>query len=138
VTVHWRPLPDGALDHETLWTTVMAAAVAVGGAVLYVAGVPPIGCFFKAVTGVACLSCGFTRGLLALAAGDLMASARWNPLVPLGAAAAVVYFSYAAAAIACGSGRLRADFTVREGRAARWGTVAVAVLVWAYLIVDGR
>lgn len=138
MTLEWRQLEPGALDHERLWTSVLAACAATGLAMVYTLGVPPVGCLFKAVTGVPCLTCGFTRGCLALAAGDVLAAARWNPLVPLGSAGAIAYGSYAIAALLRGPERLRARLTAAEARGARWGAVLAAAAVWAWLILDGR
>lgn len=138
MTLEWRPLGPGAVDHERLWTAVLAASAVTALAMLSTVGVPPIGCAFKAVTGVPCLTCGFTRGALALAAGEVLAAARWNPLVPLGAFGAIAYGGYAVAAIAAGPGRLRARLTAGEARGVRWAAVLLAAAVWTWLIVDGR
>jgi len=138
MTLEWRPLEPGAVDHELLWTSVLAASAATGALLIYAVGAPPFGCVFKAVTGVPCLTCGVTRGLLALAAGDVVAAARWNPLVPLGALAGMGYVGYAAAALAAGPRRLRARLTAAEAQVVRWSAVLLAALAWAWLIVDGR
>jgi hypothetical protein len=138
MTIEWRPLDAGAIDHERLWASVLAACGLTGMLVLSVASAPPFACVFKAMTGFPCLTCGFTRGVLALAAADVAGALRWNPLVPLGAAGSVAYVAYAALALAAGPRRLRARLAGSEVQVLRWGAVLAAAAVWAWLIVDGR
>ena len=138
MTLEWQPLERGAVDHERLWSSVLTASAVTAAAMLYSVGAPPLACVFKALTGFPCLTCGFTRGLVALSAGEVLAAARWNPLVPLGALAASGYVSYAVAAIAAGPRRLRVRCGPAGARAVRWAAAVTAAAVWAWLIVDGR
>lgn len=138
MTLEWRPLEPGAVDHELLWTSVLGVCAALAVGMLLIMGVPPIGCVFKAVTGLPCLTCGFTRGALALLDGDILASIRWNPLVPLGVLGAIIYMAYGVLAVASGPHRLRAALSHREAQAVRWAAVCSMAAVWVWLIVDGR
>jgi hypothetical protein len=138
VTFEWR-IPDvREIDHEALWSAVIVASAVSAAVVLHLAGLPPIGCVFKALSGLPCLTCGFGRGLLSLSHGDVLSAARWNPLVPLGAAAAAAYVTYAAFALLAGSKRLRARVTGREALVLRWAVVAVCAVIWGFLIADAR
>jgi hypothetical protein len=138
MTLEWR-IPDaGGIDHEGLWLGVLAAGAAAGALLLYGVGLPPLGCAFKAVTGVPCLTCGFGRSLVCLSHGDIWCALRANPLAPVGALASAVYAMYAGGSWLAGPKRLRGRVTAGESLALRFGVVAVCVATWAWLIVDGR
>jgi hypothetical protein len=138
VTVAWRPLARGETDHELLWGLVglATAAVALAAWASGAPGLPP--CVFKGLTGVPCITCGSTRALAALVAGDLGAALRWNPLAVLGAAALSVYVPYGAATGLLGSRRVRLALHARDRRLLRLGVLFVVAIAWAFLITDGR
>ncbi|MHC4549607.1 MAG: DUF2752 domain-containing protein [Planctomycetota bacterium] len=88
-------------------------------------------CHFKLATGVACPTCGLTRGVTTMLDGDIVGGLAYNPLV-LGAG--LVFLALLAGRLLCGR-LLRLDLS----RAERWITLAaLAVLFlanWAYVIV---
>ena len=77
------------------WLALAALAVALGArlaAWLAPLSPPFPGCAFKQITGVACATCGLTRCVTALGAGDWSGAFHWHPpaavvmvLLPLGA-----------------------------------------------------
>jgi len=138
MTVEWRALEAGAVDHEALWFAVLAACGVCAAVLLYGIGLPPVGCLFKAVTGVPCLTCGAGRSLLCLSHGDLLCAVRSNPLAPAGVVGAAAYAIYAGAAWLAGPGRLRARVSAGESLLLRSAATAMLLATWAWLIVDGR
>ena len=115
-----------------LGTIVGAVAVVVAGAVFLA---PRVGlslpeCRLRAATGVPCPTCGSTRLLEALAAGDVAGAASANPLVFAGL---LVIGLWAALSLA---GR-RLVLTGRE----KWWFAAFAVAAvaarWAYVVGGG-
>ncbi len=56
---------------------LFSALVAFGVAVMYFAD---IGCFFKSVTGIGCITCGITRAYISLLSGDISAAFYYHPL----------------------------------------------------------
>ena len=86
----WRAI--GPVDRQlaALWSFVAAAVVV---------SVPLVGlwsprlpaCAFRALTGVACPSCGATRAIEALSRGDLATAVSLNPLVMAGLVALVTW-----------------------------------------------
>lgn len=84
--------------------TVASVGVAVAGPVFAVTGVPPIPLMWPLYrVGVVLPGCGLTRGLVALAGGDVAAAWRWNPASFL--VALVVVLGLARAVGARASGR---------------------------------
>jgi hypothetical protein len=138
LTVTFRRLERGEIDHELIWA----------GIAVFVFGVarwfpfdlfPPPACPFKHLTGYPCCTCGLTRGLLAFTRGEFAAAFRWNPLIALGAAASAVYVLYGAVVVAFKLPRIRCALTARWERVAvRLVAVSALVVDWAYLIAVGR
>jgi hypothetical protein len=93
-------------------------------------------CYFKALTGYACFTCGTTRALGHLARFDLPAAFAVQPLVTAGTLALLLW-----GAIDAGLVPAAKRPTVRlEGRALRTATilvVALATLNWFYLLATG-
>ena len=93
-------------------------------------------CYFKALTGYACFTCGTTRALGHLARFDLPAAFAVQPLVTAGTLALLLW-----GAIDAGLVLAAKRTTVRlEGRALRTATillVALATLNWFYLLATG-
>ncbi len=109
--------------------------IGAGLACLHLCGVSV--CLFRRLTGWPCLTCGSTRALAAVLAGDLADALRLQPLVVAGAA-------WAGAAAAAYSGFLvfgRRVVRVRCAPAERrfiWGAAfGLAVLNWLYLVRCG-
>jgi hypothetical protein len=138
MTLEWRALASGEVDHEKLWTLVIGASAVIALATGQFADLPPFRCVFKAVTGLPCLTCGCARGLIALLDGDLVAAARWNPLVPLGAIAALGYGPYAAMVAFTRLPRLRVRISHSDKRLARWVVLVSCAFLWSWLYIDGR
>lgn len=90
-------------------------------------------CPLRAWTGIACLTCGGTRAMVALAGGDPVAAFRFNPLVTVSAAAFV-------------AGGLGAPLWVASGRslpalralpvAARVGLGVAIAASWAWVALS--
>jgi uncharacterized protein DUF2752 len=129
--------PD-EIDHELIWGWVGLTCLVMGSAAIVRAGLPPIACPFRALTGIPCVTCGATRAFAALVNGDLPASLRLHPLVVPGVFAAALYIPYALSAAHLGGPRLRIATSERERTWARMLTVAALLVVWIYLIAVGR
>jgi hypothetical protein len=127
----------GELDHEILWASVSAASLAGAMIWLRLVGPLPLVCPFHWLTGVPCLTCGSTRALAALAAGDLAASLRFNPAVLPGCLASALYVLYAAVVVGFRLPRVRWTLAPRDVRLARWGIVTAAALLWCFLVIEG-
>jgi hypothetical protein len=138
VTVEYRALRRGEVDHEILWSSVLVLSAALGWCWLQAFGAPPLVCPFKAATGLPCVTCGATRALLALVRGEASLAFVLNPSVPLGAMAAWSYVLYSVAAVVNGPRRLRARVTAREVLVLRGSVIAASMAVWAWLVMDGR
>jgi len=79
----WRPTGPADRQLAVLWAVVaVAVLLLVPLSDFWIRDLP--GCPFRTATGVACPSCGTTRAIEALAAGDLVAALSWNPLVIVG------------------------------------------------------
>lgn len=138
MTVEYRALRRGEVDHEILWSSVLVLGAALGWWWVQAFGAPPLVCPFKAATGVPCVTCGATRALLALARGEAFVSFVLNPFVPVAAMAASSYVLYSVAAIVNGRRRLRARVTAREILVLRGSVIAASSAVWGWLVIDGR
>lgn len=122
-------------DHELLWLTVLAAAAAIGLAWVLFA-LPTPRCLFHAVTGLPCPTCGGTRCVRSLIAGDFGTALAWNPMVCLLVLAAGVYGFYAAAVTLLRWPRIRfRKLSSAQARAVRIGVALAVVANWMYLIV---
>lgn len=110
-----------------LWLTLVASVVAMEQAT----GNEVVVCWFRALTGVACPTCGSTRALLALAKGRVLESFAHNPLVVL---AGILGAAWLAARVGLGR-RLTVMFGVRGRRIAWLLAAALFFANWAYVIV---
>ncbi len=137
MTVQFEALDPGDVDHERLWGAVGLACLALGGLWARQVGLVPLGCVFKAVTGIPCLTCGASRAALALAHGHPLAAFRLHPLVVVGTAAAAVYVPWALVS-SVRPRRLRVHWSAREWRGLRILAWAVLAATWIWLIADGR
>ncbi len=117
----------------------LALLVLAAGAVTRLSGLDHAGvafCYFKALTGHACFTCGTTRALGHLARFDLSAAFAVQPLVTAGTLALLLWGAVDAVLVLSGK-----RTAVRlEGRALTAVTVLViglASLNWIYLLAAG-
>lgn len=87
-------------------------------------------CLFKRLTGVACPTCGFTRGVISLLHGHIVQAWLYNPLLYL-----ILAFAFAAVAVRIISARsVRINLTGRE-RSTAWVLSGVLFFInWLYVI----
>jgi hypothetical protein len=138
VTAEWRTLAPGETDHELLWGAVGLATTAVAVLAWATGAVVLPACVFKVVTGLPCVTCGSTRALAALAAGEVLAAVRWNPLAAAAAFGAVVYVPYGAMTGLAGSRRVRLRLAARDWRFLRAVALVTLAATWAFLVADRR
>lgn len=87
-------------------------------------------CLFKRLTGVACPTCGFTRGAISLLQGHIVQAWLYNPLLYLTIA---LVFAVAAVRIISARG-VRINMTGRE-RSAAWISAGLLFFAnWLYVI----
>jgi hypothetical protein len=109
-----------------LWLALVASIVAMEQAT----GNEVVVCWFRALTGAPCPTCGSTRALLALTKGRVLESFAHNPLVVL---AAILGAAWLAARVGLGR-RLTVTFGVRGRKLAWLLAAALFVANWAYVI----
>jgi hypothetical protein len=128
----WRPTGPADRQLAVLWAVVAVAVLLLVPLSNRLTQDLP-GCPLRVATGVACPSCGTTRALEALAAGDLVAALSWNPLAFAGSLVFVI------------GGLLAPIWNRRVGRVpdlrgvlfVRVGLVAALVGNWVYLWLRG-
>jgi hypothetical protein len=125
-------------DHELLWSIVGLCTFACGVFAISQLGLLPIGCIFKAVTGLPCPTCGAGRACLALLQGEVGIAIRSNPLVTLGVFAWAGYIPYGLLASFGVVSRVRVTFSREDRARLRVGLAAVVAVSWLFLIADGR
>ncbi|MCL4845914.1 MAG: DUF2752 domain-containing protein [Acidobacteria bacterium] len=138
MTVEWRRLGPGELDHELLWSAVGLAAAGLLAILALTPLTPPLVCPLSALAGVPCPTCGSTRALLALGEGRWLAAFRFNPLTTLAVTLSIPWLAHGAVAslLRLPRLRLRPDAAERHGlRLLAWLAIAGT---WVFLIVDGR
>jgi hypothetical protein len=128
----------GDTDHELLWSLVGIAAFILGSVSVQRFGVPPIGCVFKAVSGLPCPTCGAGRACVALVAGEVGTAFRANPLITVAVLGWGAYVPYGLLAWLRGEWRLRVRMSKREWIRVRIGAGLVLATTWLFLIIDGR
>jgi hypothetical protein len=133
VVVRRRP---GGLPLGAIFGALAAMAAAVVGLV-HLDRLPFTVCYFKALTGWACLSCGATRALGRLFELDLAGALAMNPLATMGILSLV---PWAAADLALlPSGRaLSVELAPAAARAARLAFALALAANWIYLLAVGR
>jgi hypothetical protein len=92
-------------------------------------------CFFREITGLPCLTCGGTRAVLALLAGDLGGALHANPLV------SVALMMLVGGGLVAGLLALAGRGVKEPARLPDWAraaTVLVLAANWLWLVVDGR
>lgn len=96
------------------------------------ANVPSL-CRVKAVTGIACPTCGTTRAVKAAVTGDVIGAWLFNPFVVTALLAGALWLTWRFA-----TGRAVVLRLNRSGRIAVWSVIAALfALNWAYLIWRG-
>lgn len=97
------------------------------------AGHAGVRCPLLAIFGIPCVTCGGTRALAALVAGNAIDALTWNPMVALGGAAAIAWLPLAALMLAGAIKPPRIPTTLPPvGSAALVGALA---LNWGYLLL---
>ncbi len=113
---------------------VLAAAFAVRGGLLERAASCPL----RALTGVACPTCGGTHAALALVRLDLAGAWRQNPLVAAAAVGLLAWAALAAAATLVRRWRVKVELTRGEQHCLRIGVILAVLANWAYEIARAR
>ena len=133
----WRRLRPGELDHELIWLLVSLGAGVVTWFWL-ASGLPLPQCTWRALTGFACPSCGATRCVRWLCAGDFLAALLINPLIFLSLIGIAFYDVYVAIILIFRLRRLRFDhLSSRTVNLIRLSAGAALLLNWGWLIVRG-
>jgi hypothetical protein len=126
----------GALPLGAIFLGIgVLAAFAV--AVLHLDRLPILVCLFRAATGIPCLTCGATRALAGLAAGDVGGALAMNPLATLGAFA-LVPWGLGDLALMTRGRALALEVGPSAGRILRVLAVTAVLANWAYLVAAGR
>jgi len=115
----------------------VAAAGAALAALWLRLGLPLPVCYFHEWTGLPCPSCGSTRLVESLLAGDILGAARWNPLVFLTLAAVALWAVLSAARLLLGLPGWKVTFVPGERLALRLLAGAALIAGWAYLFWNG-
>jgi hypothetical protein len=138
VKVVVRRQSPGGVDPEMLGLGVGMSVVLATAAWMAVR-LPSPRCFWHALTGHACPTCGATRAVGALLHGDLTAALAWNPLVCIALLGYGLFALYAGVVLAARLPRVRLHTTTpRERTVLRAGAVAAIGANWAYLLAVGR
>jgi hypothetical protein len=90
-------------------------------------------CGFKRVSGVPCPGCGLTRGVTALARGEVLGGLAFNPLL---LTALLLFLLLLGVRLLLGRAP-RLDLGPRERRLALLAALLLVVANWAYLVVRG-
>jgi hypothetical protein len=117
-----------------LWAVLLVLAwLALGATVLWLGiytGRPAEICLFKRLTGLACPTCGFTRGALCLLRGQPGQAWLYNPLL---FSALALFFTDAASRLLFGR-TVRIHLTQAERRVAWSAAWVLLALNWIYVI----
>jgi hypothetical protein len=132
--LEWRRLRPGELDAELIWLCVTVAAAAIG--LMWLALQLPVPqCTFRTISGLPCVTCGATRGAMALARGDISTAFWLNPLVFAGIAAIALFDAYALVVLLARAPRLRVAFASPRARPVLVAISCAALLLnWIYLL----
>lgn len=129
-----RPLAPGEIDYEMV---VLAGSVVgfVLAASWFALHLPWPICWFHALTGHPCLTCGATRSAVACVHAEFFTALRWNPLVFLIYCGVVMFDAYAAVVVVLTkSHRVRLYLRDAEKRFVRATVVFVLLVNWGYLL----
>ncbi len=92
-------------------------------------------CLFKKLTGLPCPTCGATRAVVHLAHGDISHAFMMNPLTAAGVLAAIFFFLYSIITLLFELPRFRVLLRESESKAIRWGSAALLLAQWLYLLM---
>jgi hypothetical protein len=127
--------PGGVPLGAILGTIAALATAAVGWIPLD--RLPFTACYFKALTGWACMSCGATRALGRLFALDVAGALAMNPLATVGVLA-LVPWALADLALMPRGRALSVSLAPGPARIARAAFVLALAANWGYLLAVGR
>lgn len=132
--VHRRPLAPKETDYEVLLVGLTAAIGAFASLWLHCRLSTP-SCPFAHLTGLPCPTCGGTRAVRALLAGNFRAAFRWNPLVVTAFSALGAMNVYAAVVVIFRLPRVRfGPFPKKLGNVFRILGWTAILLNWGYLV----
>ena len=126
----------GALPLGAIFLGIGAVA-ALAVAVLHLDRLPFLVCLFHAATGIPCLTCGATRALADLAAGDVRGALAMNPLATLGAFA-LVPWGLGDLALMTRGRALSVEVAPPAARVLRVLAIVAVIANWGYLVAVGR
>jgi len=125
---------QGQTEFGIIYGGIALLAICVGRFLPVLAFVPS--CVFRDLTGVPCPTCGATRSVVHLARGDFFASFSMNPLISLCIVVSVLVFFYSLITLIVGVPRIGVTLSDQEKNIVRYGTVALALANWCYLILS--
>ena len=130
-----RALAPGELDHELLWLLIsLGALIVLAG--WFAARWPTPPCFFQAVTGLPCVTCGATRSAYQFLHGHFVASFLFNPLAFLAYCGLIAFDLYALGVLLTRSPRLRLHrLTQSEKTFLRRSVFILLGANWLYLLI---
>ncbi|HEY4283302.1 MAG TPA: DUF2752 domain-containing protein [Chthoniobacterales bacterium] len=128
-----RPLAPGEIDHELVILIGSVTGFAMAASWFAMHFPWPI-CFFHALTGEPCLTCGATRSAIACVHAQFLTAVSWNPLAVLVYGAIALFDVYAVVVLTTRARRLRAYFSVAEKRFLRACAVIILLANWSYLL----
>ena len=130
-----RPLAPGEANHELIWLSVSSGGLVLAATWLALKLPWPI-CFFHALTGHPCLTCGATRSAIAFFHAHFLAAFEWNPLAFLCYCGLSLFNLYAFQVVVLRAPRLRiVRLSASERKFFRGFVVAVLALNWVYLLL---
>ena len=126
----------GALPLGAIFLAIGAMG-ALALAVLHLDRVPFFVCVFHAVTGLPCLTCGATRAIAELVAGDIRGAVAMNPLATI-AAIGMVPWGLADLVLMTRGRAVAVEAAPGGARVVRIAALALVAVNWAYLVAVGR
>jgi uncharacterized protein DUF2752 len=128
--------PAGRTPLGAVFAAAAGLAVLAAGA-LRLDHLPWSLCYFKAVTGYPCPTCGTTRAFARLFWRDLPGALAMNPLATVGLLVLALWGLADLALLARGRA-LSLELSPGAGRVARFLAVGLLLANWAYLVAAGR
>lgn len=129
-----RPLAPGQTDHELVWLSVSVVGLGLAAG-WFELRLPWPHCFFLAVTGHPCITCGATRSAIAFFHLDFWSAWKWNPLISLFLSGLSIFDAYAFVVLVARAPRLRiGQFTPAQKIVLRLIAVILLLSNWIYLL----
>ena len=129
-----RPLAPNELDHELIWLSVSLGSLA-AAAGWFALRLPWPHCFFLAITGHPCITCGATRSAIAFFHLDFWSAWKWNPLIFLFLSGLSIFDAYAFVVLVIRAPRVRiVQFSPTEKILVRFVAVILLLSNWIYLL----